>query len=61
MKAAKVVVSEALATEVLCQEHNLILTDLQCTDTELDSSRTRLYWFYCSDQIYPKGFTRSHC
>ena len=43
MKAAKVV-AEALATEVLRQEHHLILTDLQCTDTELDSSRTRLYW-----------------
>ena len=45
MKAAKVVVAEALATEVLRQEHHLILTDLQCADTELDSSRTRLYWF----------------
>ena len=61
MKATKVVVSEALATEVLRQERHLILTDLQCTDTELDSSRTRLYWFYCSDQIYPKGFARSRC
>ena len=45
MRAAKIVDSEALATEVLCQEHHLILTNLQCTDTELDSSRTRLYWF----------------